>query len=63
MRLLLQCSFVCLFAGLILISAEPAWPQQQDGKVLVTGTLISDVNSIQAGQRFRIGVLYRIEPG
>ena len=55
--------FVCLFAGIALISAESAWAQEQDGKVLVTACLISDVNSIQPGQKFRIGVLYRIEPG
>jgi hypothetical protein len=37
--------FVCLFAGIALISAESAWAQEQDGKVLVTASLISDVNS------------------
>ena len=63
MRELLGWSFVCLFAGFTLLSAEPARAQQQDGKVLVSSSLISDVNSIQAGQKFRIGVLYRIEPG
>jgi DsbC/DsbD-like thiol-disulfide interchange protein len=55
--------FFCLIAGIALISAESAWAQEQDGKVLVTACLISDVNSIQPGQKFRIGVLYRIEPG
>ena len=45
MRLLLRCSFVCLFAGLILIFAEPTRAQQQDGKVLVTTSLISDMDS------------------
>jgi thiol:disulfide interchange protein DsbD len=63
MRQLLGWSFVCLFTGFTLPSAEPARAQQQDGKVLVTGSLISDVNSIQPGQKFRIGVLYRIEAG
>jgi thiol:disulfide interchange protein DsbD len=63
MRELLGWSFVCLFAGFTLVFAEPAWAQQQGGKVLVTASLISDVNSIQPGQKFRIGVLYRIEPG
>jgi thiol:disulfide interchange protein/DsbC/DsbD-like thiol-disulfide interchange protein len=63
MRELLGWNFVCLFAGLTLLFAEPARAQQQGGKVLVTASLISDVNSIQAGQKFRIGVLYRIEPG
>src|SRR5260370_29306137 len=55
--------FFCLFAGIALISAGAAWAQEHNGKVLVTACLISDVNSIQAGQKFRIGVLYRIEPG
>jgi hypothetical protein len=55
------CLFVC--RGFNLLSSEPARAQQQDGKVLVTGSLISDVNSIQPGQKFRIGVLYRIEAG
>jgi DsbC/DsbD-like thiol-disulfide interchange protein len=55
--------FVCLFAGIALLSTEQAWAQEQDGKVLVTASLISDVSSIQPDQRFRIGVLYRIEPG
>jgi DsbC/DsbD-like thiol-disulfide interchange protein len=55
---------VCLFvAGFTLRSAEPARAQQQDGKVLVTATLISDISSTQPGQKFRIGVLYRIESG
>jgi DsbC/DsbD-like thiol-disulfide interchange protein len=63
MRELLGWSFVCLFTGFTLLFAEPARAQQQDGKVLVTASLISDVNSVQAGQKFRIGVLYRIEPG
>jgi len=63
MRQLLGWSFVCLFIGFTLPSAEPARAQQQDGKVLVTGSLISDVNSIQPGQKFQIGVLYRIEAG
>jgi DsbC/DsbD-like thiol-disulfide interchange protein len=54
--------FVCLIAGIALASAESASAQQQDGKVLVTASLISDTGSIQPGQKFRIGVLYRIEP-
>ena len=55
--------FFYLIAGIALISAESASAQEQNGKVLVTASLISDVNSIQSGQKFRIGVLYRIEPG
>jgi thiol:disulfide interchange protein/DsbC/DsbD-like thiol-disulfide interchange protein len=37
--------------------------QQYNGKELVKASLISDVTSIQPGQKFRVGVLYRIEPG
>lgn len=59
----LCCSFVCLFAGIAVFSAEQGRTQTQDGRVLVTASLISDVNSIQPGQKFRIGVLFRIEPG
>src|SRR5260370_4483682 len=54
--------FFCLFAGIALISAGSAWAQELNGKVLVTACLISDTGSIQPGQKFRIGVLYRIEP-
>jgi DsbC/DsbD-like thiol-disulfide interchange protein len=46
-----------------LFSADSARAQEQDRKVLVRASLISDVNAIQPGQKFRIGVLYRIEPG
>jgi len=55
--------FVWLSAGIALFSADSARAQEQDGKVLVRASLISDVNAIQPGQKFRIGVLYRIEPG
>jgi thiol:disulfide interchange protein/DsbC/DsbD-like thiol-disulfide interchange protein len=55
--------FVCLFAVIGLLSADSVGAQEQDGKLLVAASLISDINSIQPGQKFRIGVLYRIEPG
>ena len=54
--------FVRLTAAIRLIFAESAWAQEQDGKVLVSASLISDVDSFQPGQNVRIGVLYRIEP-
>jgi DsbC/DsbD-like thiol-disulfide interchange protein len=65
MRELLRWSlrFVFLSAGIALFSADSARAQEQDGKVLVTARLISDANSIQPGQKYRIGVLYRIEAG
>ena len=37
--------------------------QMKDGKELVKASLLTDVDTIQPGQKFRIGVLYRIEPG
>ena len=63
-------SFFCRFVllALLLCSRAVAWPaiadaQTKDGKELVTASLVTDVGAIQAGQRFRIGILYRIEPG
>jgi thiol:disulfide interchange protein len=49
--------------GLAIACAEPAHAQLYNGKELVTPSLISDVTAIQPGQKFRIGVLYKIEPG
>jgi thiol:disulfide interchange protein len=56
----LQCAIALL--GFALASPEPAHAQLYNGKELVTPSLISDVSSIQPGQKFRVGVLYRIEP-
>ena len=63
-------SFFCRFVllALLLCSRAVAWPaiadaQTKDGKELVTASLVTDVGAIQPGQRFRIGVLYQIEPG
>jgi thiol:disulfide interchange protein DsbD len=36
--------------------------QIQDGRELVHATLVTDVAQVQAGQKFRVGVLYKIEP-
>jgi len=57
----LQC--VGIFAGLVAVSAEPAQGQIYNGKELVKPSLISDVSAIQPGQKFRVGILYKIEPG
>jgi thiol:disulfide interchange protein len=56
----LQCA-IALF-GFAIAGNEPAHGQVYNGKELVTPSLISDVTSIQPGQKFRVGVLYRIEP-
>src|ERR1700685_4419029 len=57
----LQC--VGIFAGLVAVSAEPVQGQIYNGKELVKPSLISDVSAIQPGQKFRVGILYKIEPG
>jgi thiol:disulfide interchange protein DsbD len=36
--------------------------QVQDGRELVHATLLTDTATVQAGQKFRVGVLYKIEP-
>src|ERR1700728_1384444 len=56
----LQCA-IALF-GFAIAGNEPAHGQLYNGKELVAPSLISDVTSIQPGQKFRVGVLYRIEP-
>jgi thiol:disulfide interchange protein len=58
---ILQCA--ALLFGLAVGFCESTQAQQYNGKELVTATLLSDVKAIQPGQKFRIGVLYRIEPG
>src|SRR5215469_13605732 len=49
--------------GISLLCQRPAWAQQYNGKELVKASLISDVDAIRPGQQFRLGVLYRLEPG
>src|ERR1700726_3153781 len=63
MRELLSRTLVGLIAGVTFFWAALAEAQQYNGKELVKATLVADVNSIRPGQRFRLGVLYRIEPG
>ena len=63
MRELLCRTFVGLIVGVMFLCGAPAPAQQYNGKELVKAALIADVSSIQPGQRFRLGVLYRIEPG
>src|SRR3984893_2933151 len=41
----------------------PAGQEKPDGNELVKASLISDASSIAPGQKFRVGVLYHIEPG
>jgi thiol:disulfide interchange protein DsbD len=53
---------VSLLIGVVLLSGA-AQAQQYNGKELVKPSLVSDVTSVQPGQKFRVGVLYRIEPG
>jgi thiol:disulfide interchange protein len=53
-------SFITLL-GLAL--TLPAGQEKPDGNELVKASLISDASSIAPGQKFRVGVLYHIEPG
>src|SRR6202166_3475388 len=55
--------YAALLVVLAIGYAEPGRAQLYNGKELVTPSLISDVTAIQPGQKFRVGILYRIEPG
>jgi thiol:disulfide interchange protein len=57
----LQC--IALVGGVVLGYAEAVQAQLYNGKELVRASLVSDVVSIAPGQTFRVGVLYRMEPG
>jgi thiol:disulfide interchange protein len=57
----LQCGLLSF--GFAVWFNEPAQAQLYNGKQLVIPSLLSDVTAIQPGQKFRVGVLYRIEPG
>jgi thiol:disulfide interchange protein len=57
----LQCGLLSF--GFAVGFSEPAQAQLYNGKELVTASLLSDVTAIQPDQKFRVGVLYRIEPG
>ena len=56
-----QC--VGFLVGFAAVSADLAHAQMYNGKELVRPSLIADVSAIQPGQKFRIGILYKIEPG
>jgi thiol:disulfide interchange protein/DsbC/DsbD-like thiol-disulfide interchange protein len=49
--------------GIYLVGFQSAVAQQYNGRELVRPSLISDAKGIKPGQTFRLGVLYRIEPG
>src|SRR6476620_3920469 len=57
----LQCAVGLI--GLAVGCGETAQAQLYNGKELVKASLVSDVTAIQPGQKFRVGVLYQIEPG
>src|SRR6266566_4026604 len=48
---------------ILLLWQGLASAQQYNGKELVKASLISDTDGIKPGQKFRLGVLYKIEPG
>ena len=54
---------VYIVFGMLLLCQRSAVAQQYNGKELVKAELISDVSAIEPGQKFRLGVLYKIEPG
>jgi len=54
---------VWIALGISCFCQRPASAQQYNGKELVRVSLISDANAIEPGQKFRLGVLYKIEPG
>jgi thiol:disulfide interchange protein len=47
---------------ILLLCQGPTSAQQYNGKELVKASLISDTNGIKPGQKFRLGVLYKIVP-
>ncbi|MBV8967976.1 MAG: hypothetical protein JO331_02810, partial [Verrucomicrobia bacterium] len=47
----------------ILISGSPLMAQIQDGKELVKARLVVDRNPVKPGEKFRLGVVYEMEPG
>ncbi len=54
---------LAVLLALVMGFGDLAKAQEYNGKELVKASLISDVKAIQPGQKFRVGVLYRIEPG
>jgi thiol:disulfide interchange protein len=46
----------------VVCSARLLTAQVQDGREHVRATLLTDTATVQAGQKFHIGVLYKIEP-
>ena len=57
-------AFFAIFLGSGVVACPGVGDvQTKDGKQLVKASLVTDVCAIQSGQKFRIGVLYQIEPG
>src|ERR1700731_3250576 len=52
----------CLVLLYLVCSARLLCAQVQDGRELVRATLLTDAATVQAGQKFHIGVWYKIEP-
>ena len=60
--MLRKCALLLGLLGLALPWSGAA-QGKPDGNELVKASLISDASSIAPGQKFRVGILYRIEPG
>jgi thiol:disulfide interchange protein DsbD len=57
-------AFFAIFLGSGVVACPGVGDvETKDGRQLVKASLVTDVCAIQSGQKFRIGVLYQIEPG
>ena len=61
MKKIVPRSLYLILCGLFF-GAQLGLAQIQDGRELVHATLLTDTATVQAGQEFHIGVLYKIEP-
>lgn len=61
MKKIVPRSLYLILCGLFF-GAQLGLAQIQDGRELVHATLLTDTATVQAGQKFHIGVLYKIEP-
>jgi thiol:disulfide interchange protein len=51
-----------ILLGLLVCGAQVMPAQIKDGKELVHATLLADTATVQPGQKFRVGILYKMEP-
>jgi thiol:disulfide interchange protein len=63
MRNIVRGSIRLVWLTLFVWGAQTMLGQIQGGRELVHATLLADTSTIQPGQKFRIGILYKMEPG